>query len=72
MTDSIPEENMTDIDLQKLTDTDLRKLREEAAEAGDLEQVLVCNRAIRGDQECRKLCREAIAAASAQSEPPEG
>jgi len=51
-----------------MTDTDIRKLRAEAA--GDLEQVTICDRALKGDQASIEECREVIDVAKAMLDDP--
>ncbi|HEU4727710.1 MAG TPA: hypothetical protein VFT22_07470 [Kofleriaceae bacterium] len=43
-----------------VTDQQLRKLRDNAGEAGDLEQVALCNAALDGDAKSRQACADAI------------
>lgn len=52
------------------TRAQLRALRAEAGEAGDLEQVRLCDRALDGDAKALKKCAAALADAEAQAEPP--
>lgn len=47
------------------TDEQIRTLSTEAGEAGDLEQVALCDNALAGDDEARAECAKAIRAASA-------
>ena len=49
-----------------VTDTQIEQLRTEAATAGDLEQVALCDRALDGDASARERCERAIEAARAQ------
>lgn len=50
----------------ELTEKDIEELRREAAVAGDLEQVELCNRALAGDTQAGRACIIAIMAARAQ------
>lgn len=45
-------------------ESDVRELRDEAASAGDLAQVAICDRAIEGDAGARAECDRVIAAAA--------
>lgn len=45
---------------QTITTNQLAALRDEAATAGDLEQVAICNQAINGHQESIAICVEVI------------
>lgn len=47
------------------SDSELGELRQEAGTAGDSEQVALCDHALRGDEEARWRCSEAIAEARA-------
>lgn len=55
---------MTTIDT--LTDSQISALRDEAAAAGDLEQVAICDRALEGDDSARRECVRVIRDAEAQ------
>lgn len=50
----------------EITNSQIRKLSNEAAEAGDLEQVAICERALSGDAEARAECAKVIGNAQAQ------
>ena len=47
----------------EITDTQIEQLRTEAGQAGDNEQVEICNRALVGDTEARAECARVIAEA---------
>lgn len=49
----------------EITDSQILQLQREAAEAGDEEQVALCERALRGSQSARVACNNAIADARA-------
>lgn len=51
-----------------ITDTQIEALSTEAAEAGDLEQVAACTRALAGDVAARAECAQVIADATAMDE----
>jgi len=51
-----------------MTHEQLRQLMAEAAEAGDLDQVDLCSRALRGDSAAVQACTAAIASAVAMLE----
>ena len=53
-----------------MTPRRLRDLRREAAEAGDLEQVRLCERALDGDPIALDACRRAVARAEAMADRP--
>jgi hypothetical protein len=48
----------------------IEQLRKEAGEAGDLEQVAVCDRALAGDEDAIAECEAVIDASRAQEERP--
>lgn len=50
---------------ETITNAQITALRNEAAEAGDLEQVTICNRALSGNDEARAECARVIADAEA-------
>jgi len=50
----------------EINDPQIRQLREEAATAGDLAQVQVCDLALRGNEGARQRCVDAILEARAQ------
>ena len=50
-----------------MIDDTIRKLHDAAGEAGDLEQVAICLRALDGDDEARAECERVINDADAQS-----
>jgi hypothetical protein len=52
-----------------VTNQQIRTLRAEAAEAGDLAQVAICDRAMDGDDAAAVECARVIAEAAAQGEP---
>ena len=52
--------------IQTLTDTQIAHLRAEAASAGDLLTVRVCDRALTGSQRARRECVRVIRDAEAQ------
>lgn len=52
----------------QITPAQIRKLSNEAAEAGDLEQVAICDRALAGDAEAIAECARVIADAAAQAD----
>lgn len=54
-----------------VTDRQISALRAEAGAAGDLAQVRICDRALRGSRRARRECALVIAAAGAQQEPHE-
>jgi hypothetical protein len=54
------------MDNATLTDAQLEALKTEAGEAGDLEQVAICDRALDGDADALAECGRVIAHASAQ------
>ena len=39
---------------------DIKKLRDEAAEAGDIDQVEICDRALGGDRAAQKECERVL------------
>lgn len=43
-----------------ITSTDIRALRDEAGQAGDSEQVALCERALDGSDEAREECERVI------------
>jgi hypothetical protein len=47
-----------------VTDEQLATLRDEAAEAGDMEQVRLCSAALEGNSKARTACAAAIARAN--------
>jgi hypothetical protein len=49
----------------------LHTLKNEAIEAGDQEQVVICNQALKGDTEAILVCKLVIAEALAQYKPGE-
>ena len=51
-----------------ITDEEIELLRDHAGEAGDLEQVELCDRALDGDQRARGKCVDAILDARAQQD----
>lgn len=50
------------------TDERIQALSDEAGEAGDLDQVDMCQRALAGNRKARRACARVIAAGVAQSE----
>lgn len=48
-----------------VTNSQIRALRAEAAAAGDVEQVQICDRALKQDQDARAECARVIAEAEA-------
>ena len=44
----------------RVTDRDIQALSTEAGEAGDLEQVALCDRALDGDEYARRICEDGI------------
>lgn len=56
---------MTTIDT--LTDDQIRTLSTEAAVAGDMEQVQICDRALDGDEAARRECVRVIRSAEAMA-----
>ena len=51
-----------------MTDTQIKKLADEAAQAGDLEQVAVCELALAGSASARAECERVVRAARAAAE----
>jgi hypothetical protein len=51
-----------------ITDTQIHALRTEAAAAGDLDQVTICDRALEGDIAARIECARVIADAVAMAD----
>lgn len=51
--------------IDQLTDTMIEKLRDEAGAHGDLEQIKICERALRGSKRARRECLRVINAARA-------
>lgn len=51
-----------------ITDTQIEQLSRESAEAGDMTQVRLCERALAGRRSARRVCAKAIAEASANNE----
>jgi len=51
---------------EQVTDAQILQLQREAGEAGDAEQVAICERALRGNQAARTKCHNVIADAAAQ------
>jgi len=51
-----------------ITNEDIRTLSDEAAAAGDTEQVELCERALAGDDEAREACARAIESAQAMAD----
>lgn len=54
--------------MNKVTNRQVEALREEAASAGDMAMVEICNRALGGDAEARQECGRVIAAAAAMGD----
>lgn len=54
-------------DGEQVTDAQILQLQREAGEAGDLEQVALCEKALRGNVSARAKCHTAIADALAQN-----
>lgn len=54
-----------------ITDTQIRQLRNEAGEAGDIEQVEICDRALAGDEDACEECARGIADAAAMHDDDE-
>lgn len=52
----------------EITDETIEALRAEAAEAGDMEQVALCDAALDGDEAALDACRRVIADAHAQAD----
>uniref|UniRef100_A0A6M3J2Q3 Uncharacterized protein n=1 Tax=viral metagenome TaxID=1070528 RepID=A0A6M3J2Q3_9ZZZZ len=52
-----------------ITNSQIRKLRIGAGQAGDLEQVAICDHALDGDGDALRQCEAVIADARAQEEP---
>ena len=52
----------------QITDTDIQQLKNEAAQAGDIEQVAICDRALDGDEAARAECAEVIEDAQAMAQ----
>jgi hypothetical protein len=50
-----------------ITDAQIQTLRAEAAQAGDREQVSICNYALDGDEDCRAECASVIGDAAVAS-----
>lgn len=44
----------------EISDEQIEALRDEAGQAGDLEQVKLCKRALKGDEQARAACEQAI------------
>ncbi len=51
-----------DVYMTEITDTQITTLSTEAAQAGDLAQVAICERAMAGDDDARAECARVIAA----------
>lgn len=51
-----------------MTTTEIETLRTEAATAGDLDQVAICDRALAGDAEALRECERVIRAAAAMAD----
>lgn len=64
--DGESEAESEEIEPQPVTDSQLSKLSNEASEAGDLEQVAICERALAGDAEAHVECAKVIRNAQAQ------
>lgn len=56
------------LDSIAITDAQIETLSAEAGEAGDLEQVTLCQQALEGDAGARAKCERVIRAAQAQGE----
>lgn len=54
--------------MKHVTDEQITALRNEAATAGDLAQVAVCDRALAGSRRARRECARIIADAEAQQD----
>lgn len=52
----------------RVTDDQIEQLKTEAARAGDLEQVRICERALRGNVQAREECERVIRAAKAMED----
>jgi len=52
----------------EVTDEQIKALRDEAGAAGDSEQVVICDRALYGDDAARDECASVIAEAQAQAQ----
>lgn len=52
--------------LTSITTQQIQQLRTEAASAGDLAQVRICDRALRGSMRATRICVQVISAAEAQ------
>jgi hypothetical protein len=53
---------------QEITKAQIEKLSNEAGEAGDLEQVAICTKALEGDAKALAECRKVIASAAAMGD----
>lgn len=51
--------------IDQITDSMIEKLRDEAGAAGDIEQIKICERALRGSKRARRECLRVINAARA-------
>jgi hypothetical protein len=51
-----------------INNTIIKQLRDAAGQAGDLEQVAICDRALEGDEDARRDCAEVIDAARAMED----
>jgi hypothetical protein len=56
-----PPEQEHIVTVPPITDDQVRALRDDAGRAGDLEQVMVCDRALAGSAQARRECAEVIA-----------
>jgi hypothetical protein len=56
---------MTTTTKERAMTRQIAQLRQEAGQAGDLEQVAICDRALQGDGEAIQACEDVIEAASA-------
>lgn len=45
-----------------ITDEQIEALETEAGQAGDLEQVAICRRALDGDDDARRICADVVTA----------
>jgi hypothetical protein len=53
--------------IETITNEQIETLRAEAGQAGDLDQVAVCDAALAGDESARRKCVRVISDAEAQS-----
>lgn len=59
---------VTEVEDASISDEQIEALRRDAGEAGDLEMVAICDRALEGDEAAQARCAEAISDARAMDD----